>query len=93
VNTQPVNILTVEKISRYKLRLVFDDGTRQEVDFTAFLTQSRHPDIRAYLDEKLFDTYRLEHGELVWGDFELCFPIMDLYLNQIEKRANLEAAA
>ena len=93
MNTKTINILSVDKIGRYKLRLEFDDGTQQEVDFTTFLTQARHPDIRAYLDENRFDSYRLEHGELVWGDFDLCFPIMDLYLNQIDKRANLEAAA
>jgi hypothetical protein len=91
VNKKPLNILSVEKTGRYKLRLVFDDGSRQEVNFAAFLSQSRHPDIRSYLDEKRFDSYRLEHGELVLGDFDLCFPIMDLYLNQIDKHTNLEA--
>jgi hypothetical protein len=35
----------------------------------------------------------LEHGDLVWGDFDLCFPIMDLYENQImHTNADLMAA-
>ncbi len=91
--TTPINIVLAEKAGKYRLRLVFDDGTRQEVDFGPFLTRSSHPDIRAYLEESRFDAYRLEHGELVWGDYDLCFPILDLYLNQIDKHGLLEAAA
>lgn len=93
MSTTPINIVTVAKAGKYRLRLVFDDGTVQEVDFGPFLANSRHPDIRAYLDENLFDGYRLEFGELVWGDYDLCFPIMDLYLNRLDQHANLEAAA
>jgi hypothetical protein len=29
----------------------------------------------------------------VWGDYDLCFPIMDLYLNQIDKQGDLQAVA
>jgi hypothetical protein len=93
MNAKAINIVQVEKVGKYRLRLVFDDGTQQEVDFEPFLTHSLHPDIRAYLEESRFDTYRLEHGELVWGDYDLCFPIQDLYLNQIDKHASQQAAA
>ena len=88
-----INITSVEKIAQYKLRLVFDDDTVQEVDFKDFLTQSHHPDIRAYLEECKFDAYHLEFGELVWGDFDLCFPIIDLYQNRILHPISMEAAA
>lgn len=91
--TAPINIVLAEKVGKYRLRLVFDNGKQQEVDFGPFLTHSLHPDIRAYLEESRFDAYRLEHGELVWGDYDLCFPILDLYLNQIDKHVLLEAAA
>jgi hypothetical protein len=30
---------------------------------------------------------------LVWGDYDLCFPIIDLHNNQIEKHASLQAVA
>lgn len=88
-----INITSVEKIAQYQLRLVFDDGTVREVDFKDFLTQSHHPDIRAYLEESKFDAYHLEFGELVWGDFDLCFPIIDLYHNRILHPLSMEAAA
>ncbi len=89
----PINIISVEKTAQYQLRLVFDDGTVREVDFKDFLKQSHHPDIRAYLEESKFDAYHLEFGELVWGDYDLCFPIIDLYHNRILHPISMEAVA
>ena len=41
-------------------------------------------DIRAYLEPVRFAGFRVEYGELVWGDYELCFPVIDLDRNMIE---------
>ena len=89
----PLNIIDVEPVGDYRLRLRFDDGTVQAVDFFPFLAHSRHPDIRAYLDPVRFAGYRLEYGDLVWGDYELCFPLIDLYHNCIVPPSAQESAA
>lgn len=78
-----INITSVEQVSDYVLRLSFDDNTAQTVDFKPFLLLLRHPAIRAYLEPERFAAYRVEYGELVWGDYDLCFPIADLYLNRL----------
>lgn len=92
--TSPIiNIITASQVGDCKLRLEFDDGVTQVVDFKPFLQRSLHPDIKTFLDDKRFAAFRLVHGELVWGDFELCFPIMDLYTNQIDKYHPMQAAA
>lgn len=88
----PINIVSATQIGNYRIRLCFDDQTEQEVDFKSFLTHSNHPDIRTYLDPARFGAFRIEYGELVWGDYDLCFPIFDLYRNQIEHSGSLEAA-
>lgn len=88
-----INIAAVEQVDDFCLRLRFDNDTVQVVDFYYFLSQARHPAIRAWLDPVRFATFRLEYGDLVWGDYDLCFPIMDLYLNQIEHHPYLESAA
>jgi hypothetical protein len=80
----PINIVTAERISDYRIHLAFDDGTEQTVDFKLFLTHAQHPDIRAYLDPAKFSAFRIEYGELIWRDYELCFPIMDLYRNCLD---------
>lgn len=88
-----INITAAEQVGDYALRLSFDDGTVQAVDFKPFLSLSRHPAIRAYLEPERFAGFRIEYGELVWGDYDLCFPIADLYRNTIMQSAALEAAA
>jgi hypothetical protein len=89
----PINIVAAESVGDYRIRLRFDDDTEQTVDFRPFLSRSLHPDIRAYLDSILFASFRIEFGELVWGDYDLCFPVIDLYRNQLEHSAPLNAAA
>lgn len=88
-----INIISAKQTGNYRIRLRFDDQTEQEVDFGRFLAQSLHPDIRTYLDPNRFAAFRLEYGELVWGDYDLCFPIIDLYRNQIEHHGTLDDAA
>ena len=89
----PINITAVEQVDDYALRLSFDDGVVQTVDFKPFLSLSRHPDIRVFLEPSRFAAYRIEYGELVWGDYDLCFPIADLYHNHLVPDAALEKAA
>jgi hypothetical protein len=88
-----INILTAELVEDFRIRLRFDDDTEQTIDFKPFLSNSVHPDIRAWLDPNQFAKFRVEYGELVWGDYELCFPIIDLYRNKIDHRGSLDAVA
>ena len=88
-----LNIVRAESTGGCRLSLVFDDGATQTIDFEPFLLAASHPAIRAYLDPKHFASYRIEHGDLVWGDYDLCFPVGDLYLNQILLPAGEKKAA
>jgi hypothetical protein len=78
-----VEIIDVTYTGGYRLEIVFQDNTRHQIDFEPFLRNAKNHDIRDYLDSEKFKSYRIEHGDLVWGDLELCFPIMDLYEGQI----------
>jgi len=87
-----INIASALQTSAYRLRLLFDDNTVQDLDFGPFLAHSHHPDIRAYLDPERFADFKVQYGELVWGDYDLCFPVIDLYNNAIEHREMSDAA-
>ena len=77
----------------YSIELEFGDGTREKVNFEPFLKKSRHLEIRSYLNLEKFTQLRVEYGDLVWGDYELCFPVKNLYANQIcHSTADLIAA-
>jgi len=88
-----INVVAAEIVGDLQLRIRFDDGTEQTVDFRPFLTASLHPDIRAWASQERFSQFRVENGELLWGDYELCFPVMDLYRNRIVHEQVMEAVA
>jgi hypothetical protein len=67
----------------YKLVLTFNTGELKTVDFSSFINQSLHPDIKKYQNLELFKQFSLTNGDLQWHDYELCFPIADLYQNQL----------
>jgi len=73
----------VEYVGDHKLRLFFSDKKKQVVNFGPFLKHSLHAEIKKYLSPKKFKNFKIEHGELMWGDFDLVFPIMDLYKNKL----------
>ena len=78
-----VKILKAKHAGKYSLSLTFSDGKEQMVDLELFLKASQHPEIRKYLKPALFKRFRLDGGELMWGDYDLIFPVMDLYNNSI----------
>jgi len=79
VRTKVWEITEAEHLSRYTLKLCFSGGTERLIDFEPFLKTSRNPAIREYLDPEKFSHFRLQYGDLVWDDYDLCFPIADLY--------------
>lgn len=77
-----VNIKDVRHPGGCRLEISFSDGHVQKVDFAPFLHQA-HPELRKYLDEKEFSRFLVEHGNLVWNDYEMCFPIEALYTGNL----------
>lgn len=85
-----LSIVKASYLSDYKIELEFNDGKSQVVDFAPFLNSSRHSGIRKYLDLKAFKEFKIVDGDLDWNDFDLTFPIWDLYTNKILKSASDE---
>ncbi len=69
--------------SNYKIKIDFSDGTSRILDFYPFLESSGNPLIRAFLDSKRFAEFVIRDGDLMWGDYEMCFPIADMYEGRI----------
>ncbi len=78
-----ISIENAKYIEDYKIYLKFNDGKENVVDFKSFIEKSSHPDIEKYRDKKLFQKFSLENGDIEWNDYELAFPIYDLYIGQI----------
>ena len=82
-DNQVISIEQVTQLEDYKLQLIFNDHSSQTVDFQPFLTQSLNPLIRKYLAPEEFSKFEVDDGDLEWNDYDLCFPIADLYENRI----------
>lgn len=83
MNSGLISIQTAQYQPDYRLHIQFTDGVDKTLDFKTFLTQSQHPGIRAFLQPEKFQSFRVEYGDLVWGDYDLCFPVADLYRGEI----------
>ena len=70
-------------IGDYALRIFFNDGSEKLVDFKPFLTKAIHPSIKKYLQENIFKNFKITDGNLNWNDYDLIFPISDLYKGHI----------
>ena len=80
---QYINIQKAQYLDGYKIALKFNDGKKNTINFKDFITKSQHPDIQKYKDINTFKNFNLQYGEIEWNDYELAFPIDDLYQNTI----------
>ncbi|MCU4158061.1 DUF2442 domain-containing protein [Carboxylicivirga sp. A043] len=80
---KPIRIDSAKYLSDYAIRITFSDGQEKLVDFKPFLSKALHPSIKKYLNEKMFSNFSLIDGNLNWNDYDLVFPIDELYKGEI----------
>jgi hypothetical protein len=78
-----VSIEKAEYKEDYIINLQFSDGVERNIDFGNFLRSARNPMTKKYLDKELFKSFTLDYGDLMWNDYEMCFPIWDLHENKL----------
>ncbi len=84
-------IVRAEYAGSFCIHLWFSNGIVRLVDFKSFLFENALPDVAAYTDESRFKMFRIDAGNLMWGDFEMIFPLEDLYTGQLDHRSVLQA--
>jgi hypothetical protein len=82
-STEYLAIVKAEYLHDYKIKLQFNDGVTRTVDFASFLSSARNPDTTDFRSLEQFKKFRIEDGDLIWGDFQMIFPIMDLYKGEL----------
>ncbi len=82
----PYNVIGIEPCGDYKLRVTFADGKSNVVDFEPYFIKRPHPQYDQYYDPVRFLDYKLEYGNLVWGEnWDLMFDPLNLYYNNLFK--------
>lgn len=74
-----IEITSANLVDEYTINIVFNDGTNKLVDFEPFLAKALHPSISKYFNKDLFNQFKIQNGNLNWNDYDLIFPIHDLY--------------
>jgi hypothetical protein len=65
------------------IQIKFNDSVEKLIDFKAFLKKSLHPTVKQYLEESKFKQFKIVDGNLNWNDFEMIFPVYDLYRGHV----------
>jgi hypothetical protein len=78
-----ISINKADYVGEYKIKFAFSDGVERLVDFSGFLSSAKNPMTKKYLDKQLFKKFYIEYGDIIWNDYDLCFPIWDLHQGKI----------
>ena len=78
-----ISINKADYVGDYKIKFIFSDGIERLIDFSSFLNTARNPMTNKYLDKQLFKKFFIDFGDIVWNDYEMCFPIWDLHEGKI----------
>ena len=78
-----ISISKANYVNDYKISLTFNDGKKITIDFEGFIKHSQHQDIKKYQDLILFKQFDIRYGDLEWNNYDLSFPIYDLYQNKL----------
>lgn len=79
-------VISIEKAEYkgdYLIKFNFSDGTERIIDFGNFLQKEKNPMTKKYLDKELFKSFSINYGDLIWNDYEMCFPTWDLHEGKI----------
>jgi len=81
-----IDITTAEYVDGYRIKFSFSDGHEQIVDFGPFIKKSLHPSVKKYRKIELFKKFEIIGGGVGWNDYEMCYPLEDLYNDTIIKQ-------
>ncbi|PSR55342.1 DUF2442 domain-containing protein [Adhaeribacter arboris] len=67
----------------YRIKFDFSERVSQTIEAENFLKSAKNSMTKMYLDKNIFQGFRIEYGDIVWNDYEMCFPIWDLHEGKI----------
>lgn len=75
-----LSIVSAKYVKPLSVEIRFSDGTEKTVNVGNFIKSHPHPQYNRYLNEKKFQSFKIEMGNIVWGkNWDLIFPVEDLH--------------
>jgi hypothetical protein len=77
-------VISAVYVQNYKVKIGFSDNSSRIIDFKPFLKENPHPQWKKYLNINQFKKFKIENGNLVWGqNWDLIFPVYNLYTGNL----------
>jgi len=68
----------------YVIEITFNNGVQKQVDLSSFFETNKADYIQKYKSSKLFKSFMIEEGNIVWGkNWDIIFPVANLYAGKI----------
>jgi hypothetical protein len=80
-----LDVVEARHVAGHKVCVQFNDGFERVIDFGPFLRKTQNPDLEKYRALSRFKTFQVHSGNLIWGDYEMVFPVSDLHAGKIER--------
>jgi len=80
------SVVKAEYVGDYTLEIAFSDGHKNFVSLKDFLfrrANQNDPCVSKFADEECFKKFYIEDGNLNWDDFDMIFPLEDLYSKNV----------
>ncbi|MFA5834438.1 MAG: DUF2442 domain-containing protein [Bacteroidota bacterium] len=84
---KPSGVLSIERakyLSAFKIKLGFSNGKSTIVNCKHFLMGNAHPSLKKYLKISEFKKFKVLNGNLNWNNYEMIFPIEQLYKGKVD---------
>lgn len=80
-----VKITEAKYLDNYKIQFHFNTNEYKVIDFKSFLNNTPYNNEKKYLNLENFQKFRIEMGDLIWNDYDMCFQAKNLYKNILRK--------
>ena len=80
-------IVSASYLKAYKIQILFTNHQKKIIDFQSFLENSNNPVFKKYLDLNCFRNFKFKHGDIIWNNYEMVFPVKTWY-KQFMQRIN-----
>jgi hypothetical protein len=74
-----IKIIDAKYLEDYKILLTFNDSQSKIVDFNDLLKSTPYQNEKKFIDKELFKQFKIDLGDLIWNDFDMCFQAKNLY--------------
>ena len=78
-----MKVVSAKYIDDYKVEIIFDDKKKNIINFLPAIKSN--PVCKKYLDISKFKTFKVDQGNIVWGNnWDMIFTLESLYNNTLQ---------